>query len=94
MPEHISTPNVRNQVADVTLVGCAFLEHVLPSNGFYAAFVKETKQHCWFETTDELARALLDADAIGQTVYYACASYSEPTAKVRTREQRVRSGST
>src|SRR5215471_20541578 len=55
----------------------AFLRHILPEDGYHAAFVKETKRHIWHSSIDKLAASIVAADAAGQTIYHACASYRE-----------------
>lgn len=62
-----------------------FLKHVLPHEGYYAAFIQQTKKHLWFDRTDELGDAILRADAAGHTIYHACASYLDATRRTQER---------
>jgi Domain of unknown function (DUF927) len=59
-----------------------FLRHVLPGEGYYAAFIRETKRHFWFDSPDRLADALHKQDAFGKTVYYACSSYLDANRRI------------
>lgn len=54
-----------------------FLARVLPDEGFYCALVVEgdRKWQRFFPTTGELADFILEQDALGRTVYHACASF-------------------
>lgn len=52
----------------------SFLRAMLPGKGLYCAFVAE-RGHLWADSVEELARNALDQDALGQTVYHACASF-------------------
>lgn len=61
----------------------AFLRKVLPDNGYYAAFTKfgDRKYNRFFATVEELAWHIAAEDALGRTVYHACASFGEPTRR-------------
>jgi hypothetical protein len=54
-----------------------FLKHILPDEGWYAAFILETKTHIWCHTVEALADHITRTDASGQTVYHACASFKK-----------------
>ena len=56
----------------------AFLDLVLPDDGYRVAFVAEQKRNYFFNTNKELAAFLLQWDAAGYTVYHACASFKDP----------------
>jgi Domain of unknown function (DUF927) len=58
-----------------------FLGHVLPDEGWHAAFILDTKTHIWCRTVETLADRILDTEGSGQTVYHACASYKEKSRK-------------
>lgn len=60
-----------------------FLKHVLPDNGYYAAFTLETKRHYFTRSLDDLAAHILRTDGVAQTVYHACASFSEPAKRTK-----------
>ena len=68
-----------------------FLKHVLPDEGWYAAFIKETKRHSWFDSTDRLGDFLLAQDAAARTVYFACAAFTERTRRTQTSARAARS---
>jgi hypothetical protein len=55
----------------------AFLKHVLPDEGFYAAFWAERKQHFFTSSICKLADWIIARDSQGQTVYHACASFAD-----------------
>jgi hypothetical protein len=58
-----------------------FLNHVLPVEGWHAAFVLETKKHFWSRGIEPLAEFIARSDADGLTVYHACASFKEKSRK-------------
>jgi hypothetical protein len=58
-----------------------FLRHVLPDEGWHAAFVLETKTHFWSRGIDPLADFIIRSDAAGLTVYHACAGFREKSRK-------------
>jgi Domain of unknown function (DUF927) len=60
-----------------------FLKHILPSEGYYAAFILETKRHYFTRSLDEVAAQILRADGAGKTVYHACASFKQPTKRAK-----------
>lgn len=60
-----------------------FLRHILPDDGYYAAFTLETKRHFFTRPLDELAAYILREDAAGRTVYHACASFKEPAKRTK-----------
>jgi hypothetical protein len=55
----------------------AFLKHVLPDEGNYAAFWVETKRHFFTDKIHQLAEWIIARDSQGQTVYHACASFDD-----------------
>lgn len=69
----------------------AFLRAILPSEGWYSAFILPAKRHIFTKTVEELAHVILEADAQGHTVYHACASYKEPTNRTKSNVRAVRS---
>jgi hypothetical protein len=79
MPEQISTQRALDQVADGSSVTDAFLEHILPPQGWCAGAISEAGRfrHIWCESRAQLARRLLQEDAEGRTVYFACGTYLE-----------------
>lgn len=56
----------------------AFLEAILPDEGYKVAAVFEGKQvrHFFFTATSDLADFISREDALGKTTYHACASFS------------------
>jgi hypothetical protein len=58
-----------------------FLKHVLPNDGWHAAFILETKKHFWSRGIEPLAEFIARSDADGLTVYHACASFAEKSRK-------------
>jgi hypothetical protein len=58
-----------------------FLNHVLPVEGWHAAFVLGTKKHFWSRGIEPLAEFIARSDADGLTVYHACASFKEKSRK-------------
>jgi Domain of unknown function (DUF927) len=61
----------------------AFLNLVLPEEGWRCAFVQQQKHNYFFSTNEELAQFLLQWDAAGYTVYHACATYKEATRRTQ-----------
>src|SRR5215469_12319237 len=55
----------------------AFLDLILPDEGWRCAFVQTTKHHAFFKTNAELAEFMLRCDAEWHTVYHACATFRE-----------------
>jgi hypothetical protein len=61
----------------------AFLERILPAEGYKCATVFH-EQKVWnkfFATTAELATFILSQDALGRTVYHACAVFASPDSR-------------
>ena len=58
------------------------LNAILPSEGWYCGWRKDTKAHFWTQNREELAEWCL---AMGQhiDVYHACASFKTPTKRVK-----------
>lgn len=59
----------------------SFLKHVLPDRGMYAIAIFKPgtagPSHYWTTSLQELAAKALEEDALGNTVYHACASYRD-----------------
>jgi Domain of unknown function (DUF927) len=58
-----------------------FLKHILPDEGWYAAFILETKNHIWCRSIDSLCERILQSDSGGFSVYHACAVFREKSRK-------------
>ena len=55
-----------------------FLQRVLPSEGFYAAItINDSPKQGFFETVDELAKALVELDQRGNNTYFAISAFKE-----------------
>lgn len=67
-----------------------FLRQVLPSSGHYALFLAKSKQHIWHTTIEDLANDITQHNANGHHVYYALASYAEPTKRKRDNVQHIK----
>lgn len=71
----------------------AFLERILPEEGYKCATVihDERKFNRFFSSSTALAEFVLNEDALGKTVYHACATYKVPQSDPRgtPRNQRV-----
>jgi Domain of unknown function (DUF927) len=52
-----------------------FLKHILPHEGWYAAFVRDNKRTYYTRSISELAGHLVAEDQQGRSVYHGCASY-------------------
>lgn len=63
------------------ITALAFLKHILPDQGHYAAFVHDTKQHIWRTDLAQLADSILEQDQAGRTVYHACAAFRTPSSR-------------
>jgi hypothetical protein len=65
------------QTADET--ACKFLELILPVEGYYAALIVEANRryNVFASTVKKLWEIIQCADAAGNTVYHACASFKE-----------------
>lgn len=63
----------------------AFLRLVLPEGGWYAAFSSAgpRKYNTFFATIEELAKFITVENALGKTVYHACASFVERTYRTQ-----------
>lgn len=70
-----------------------FLSLILPSEGWFCAvvIVNGKFHHQFVKTHEQLARILLDADARGLSVYHGCASFKEPTRRLKTNVHLIKS---
>lgn len=60
-----------------------FLERILPAEGFKCATVFDDKRvfNKFFATVPELEKFILAQDALGRTVYHACAAFGTPDSR-------------
>lgn len=60
-----------------------FLERILPAEGYKCATVFDEKRvfNKFFPTTTELEKFILAQDALGRTVYHACAAFGTPDSR-------------
>lgn len=60
-----------------------FLERILPADGYKCATVFSDGKvwNKFFATTTELATFILNQDALGRTVYHACAAFGTPDSR-------------
>src|ERR1700729_4648493 len=60
-----------------------FLERILPAEGYKCATVFHEGKvwNRFFATCDELAKFIGQQDALGRTVYHACASFGSPDSR-------------
>src|SRR6266576_6693985 len=61
-----------------------FLEKILPSDGYKCATVFNENGKVWntfFPTVADLARFITSEDALGRTVYHACATFGTPESR-------------
>ena len=65
------------------------LTAILPSEGWYCGWRKDTKQHYWTRSLEELAEWCL---AIGKhtDVYHGCCSFKEPTRRIKDNVQAIK----
>jgi hypothetical protein len=68
----------------------AFLDLILPDEGFRCCFVQKYKKNFFFKTNGELAVFMAKTDEGGDTVYHACASYKAKTSRRQTNVAWVR----
>jgi hypothetical protein len=70
-----------------------FLKSVLPDEGYKCATVinDSKKWNQFFATTEELCKFILQQDALGRTVYHACASYKVPQSDPKGTPRSARS---
>ena len=54
-----------------------FLQHILPSDGWFCLWIQETKKHLWSRSVQEMAEQIALKDGRGDTVFFATASYRE-----------------
>ena len=69
-----------------------FLDSIMPNEGTYALFVLPGAKHIQFKTRAEMLAKAAEQDAMGMTVYHACATYAQaqcigPDGKIRFRVQ-------
>jgi len=69
----------------------AFLDLILPDEGYRCAFIHHTKRNYFFISNAQLADFMLKMDGAGNTVYHACATYKEATERKQTNVTAVRS---
>src|SRR6516165_4770451 len=69
----------------------AFLDLILPDEGYRCAFIHHTKRNYFFTSNAQLADFMLKMDGAGNTVYHACATYKEATERKQTNVTAVRS---
>ena len=69
----------------------AFLDLILPDEGYRCAFIHHTKRNYFFISNAELADFVLKMDGAGNTVYHACATYKEASERKQTNVAAVRS---
>jgi hypothetical protein len=61
-----------------------FLNHVLPSEGYYCWWYKDKfgrPQQGFTSTIEQLAAALVQIDALSCDAFFACSAYKEPTSR-------------
>jgi hypothetical protein len=61
-----------------------FLKLILPNEGLKCAWVKEGKRHFFTPSFEALAHFISTEDALGRTVYHACASYKTSDSRKQT----------
>lgn len=66
-----------------------FLEHILPTEGEYIIFVKDTLKH-YSGTLDEICDRIRTADVHNQTVYHACSSFVHAGTRTQQAVSHVR----
>lgn len=61
----------------MTVTAAAFLNHILPTEGYKVAveFHEKRPRQRFFTSTDALAAHISQQDALGKTVYHACSSF-------------------
>lgn len=67
-----------------------FLQRILPSEGYYCAFLADKKQNKFFQDVESLAHYVLTKSQQGYNVYHAIASFQDSTKRTQKNAHAVK----
>lgn len=67
-----------------------FLQRILPSEGFYCAFLQNKRHNEFFDSIESLTDYVLKQDRRGQNIYYAISTFKDDSKRTKNNTYRTR----